>query len=47
MITLLGYPSVKNKKGREIKGEKKMEIGKNSRLTLSHLLDYFARIPRC
>ena len=45
--TLLGYPSVKKTKGRKIKGKKKMEIGKYERLTLSHLLKYFAGVPYC
>ena len=45
MITLLGYPSVKKKKGRDIQGEKKMKIRKKLKLTVSHLLDHFARIP--
>ena len=45
MITLLGYPSVKKKKGKEIQGEEKLKIRKKLKLTLSHLLDHFARIP--
>ena len=45
MITLLGYPGVKKKKGREIQGEKKLKIRKNLKLALRHLLDHFAWIP--
>ena len=47
MITLLGYPSVKKNKGKQVKGKKKLKLGKFERLALSHLLEYFAGIPQC